>query len=234
MSLLVPPRRPVNEMLDDARLPPDEMARSLRDLDLVNRRWGGARALEEWLLPRMAATPGARFTILDIGAGSGAVTRSLARRIEVAGHRAAVVAVDLQWRHLAAGLAPSGSPAGPSLAANAFSLPLADGGADWIVSTLVFHHFSPEENRALLAEFRRVARRGFALLDLRRHLVPWMFVALAGRLVFESRVSVFDGQASVLQAYTEDEARAIARQAAPDARVDRIFPYRLLITAPGP
>ena len=233
MSLLVPPRRPVKEMLDDVRLPPDEMARSLRDLDLVNRRWGGARALAAWLVPRMAASPGDRFVILDIGAGSGAVARTLAGRLGRAGYRATVVAVDLQWRHLASGRA---SPAGavPSLAADAFSLPLADGGADWIVSTLVFHHFSPGENRTLLAEFRRVARRGFAVLDLRRHLVPWMFVALAGRLVFESRVSIFDGQASVLQAYTPEEAGAIARDAAPGARVDRVFPYRILITGPHP
>ncbi|MEO8430354.1 MAG: methyltransferase domain-containing protein [Acidobacteriota bacterium] len=231
MSLLVPPRRPTPELLDDPRLPPEEMARSLRDLDLVNRRWGGAHALEGWLLARMAVSAGP-FTILDIGAGSGAVTRRLQRRIRAAGHRATVVAVDLQWRHLAAGR--SAAPeAGAALAANAFSLPLSDGGADWVVSTLVFHHFSPEENGALLGELRRVARRGFALLDLRRHLVPWMFISLAGRLVFESRVSLHDGQASVLQAYTPEEAGSIALRAAPGARVELVFPYRMLITAPG-
>jgi SAM-dependent methyltransferase len=160
------------------------------------------------------------------------VTRRLQQRLRAAGHRATVVAVDIQWRHLAAGRSGA-AEAGASLTANAFSLPLSDGGADWVVSTLVFHHFSPDENRALLGELRRVARRGFALLDLRRHLVPWMFVSLAGRLVFESRVSLHDGQASVLQAYTPEEAGTIARGAAPGARVERVFPYRMLITAPG-
>jgi SAM-dependent methyltransferase len=142
------------------------------------------------------------------------------------------VAVDLQWRHLAAGRAEHGGGI-PSVAANAFALPFADGAADWIVSTLLFHHFSPEENRALLAEVARVARRGFAMLDLRRHLFPWMFVRLAGPLVFESRASIADGPASVLQAYTPEEARAIARGAVPAARVEPVFPYRILITGPG-
>ncbi|MCA1581987.1 MAG: hypothetical protein LC796_11480 [Acidobacteria bacterium] len=70
-------------------------------------------------------------------------------------------------------------------------------------------------------------------LDLRRHYFPWIFVSIAGRIIFESRVSLFDGQASVLQAYTPEEARAIVRDAVPGSRVERIFPYRLLISGPG-
>lgn len=232
MSWLIPRRRPCREMLDDWDLAPEEMARSLRDLELVNGKWGGSRALDRYLLPRIRAARQDHFVLLDVGAGSGAVARTLARRISRAGRRATVVGVDIQWRHLAAGRA-SGDRRLPALAADAFSLPLPDGGADWVVSTLLFHHFSPEQNRALLREFARVARRGFALLDLRRHLFPWLFVSVAGRLVFESPVSLHDGPASVLQAYTPQEARAIVKEAVPGSRVEPVFPYRMLITGPG-
>jgi len=71
------------------------------------------------------------------------------------------------------------------------------------------------------------------MLDVRRHLFPFLFVALAGRLTFETSVSVHDGQASVLQAYTEEEACAIARRALPSASVETLFPFRLLVTGPG-
>ena len=232
MSLLVPARRPAREILDDAALPAEEMARSLRDLDLVNEKWGGSKALETHLLSRISGTREEKIVLLDVGAGSGAVARALGRRLARAGHRSTVVAVDLQWRHLAAGRASRGKDVA-ALAADAFSLPLSSGTADWIVSTLMFHHFSPEQNRALIGEFSRVSRRGFALLDLRRHLFPWIFVSLAGRIVFESRVSLLDGQASVLQAYTLQEAREIARGAVAGARVERVFPYRMLISGPG-
>ncbi|HYK41713.1 MAG TPA: methyltransferase domain-containing protein [Thermoanaerobaculia bacterium] len=229
MSLLIPERRPSHEILDDEKLPPEEMARSLRDLELVQRAWGGARALAHWLVPRMAR--GDRPVLVDVGAGSGAVTRELGRRLAAAGLSARTIAVDLQWRHLAAGRTRAAGVL--SAAADAFSLPFADGGVDWAVSTLVFHHFSPAENRAFLRELSRVSRRGFLVLDLRRHRVPWIVVSLAGRMLFETRVSLLDGRASVLQAYTPDEADRIASDAVPGAHAESVFPYRILIRGPG-
>lgn len=209
------------------------MARSLRDLELVNRWWGGARALDRWLLARVAEARGpGPFRAVDVGAGSGGVARRVARRLSAAGHRATVVATDLQWRHLAAGRAFHTARI-PGVAADGFRLPFRDGGVDWAFSTLLFHHFSPEANAAFLRELARVSLRGFAVLDLRRHLIPWIFVSVAGRLVFQSRVSVSDGQTSVFQAYTHSEAASIARGAVPGALVKTVFPYRLLITGPG-
>ena len=103
---------------------------------------------------------------------------------------------------------------------------------DWIVSTLFFHHFSPEENARMLESFARVARHGFALLDLRRHVLPLAVISVAGRLLFRTPISVSDGVASVKQAYTPEEARSIAGSVA-GARVDRVFPFRFLVSAPG-
>jgi ubiquinone/menaquinone biosynthesis C-methylase UbiE len=216
-------------MLDDRDLPASEMASSLRDLDLVQRAWGAARALADWLVPRIA--PGERAVVVDVGAGSAAVTRELGRRLAQAGRPASAIAVDLQWRHLAAGRRREREV--PSAAADAFSLPFADGGVDWTVSTLLFHHFSPAENRDFLRELSRVSRKGFLVLDLRRHRIPWAVVSIAGRVLFETRVSVLDGTASVLQAYTPREADRIAADAVPGARAEGVFPYRILIRGPG-
>ena len=232
MSLLVPRRRPRPEALDDANLPSEEMCRSLRDLALVNRRWGGSRALELHLWPRLREARLSSIRLLDVGAGSGDVSRRLARALRLAGFDASVVAVDVQWRHLAAGRKMFPNEPLACAAADAFRLPFAARSIDWIISTLVFHHFSPEQNVDFLREVARVARRGFALLDLRRHLFPLLFVRLAGALAFESPVSVRDGVVSVEQAYTLLEARAIAREALPGSRVEKVFPFRLLITSP--
>jgi len=120
----------------------------------------------------------------------------------------------------------------PGAAADVFSLPFRDRSVDWIVSTLLLHHFSPEENVRLLRELARVARRGLCLLDLRRHRLPLFFLALAGRIAFKSRASRADGPASVRQAYTREEARAFVREALPGARVEPVFPFRLLIAHP--
>jgi ubiquinone/menaquinone biosynthesis C-methylase UbiE len=117
-------------------------------------------------------------------------------------------------------------------AGDAFGLPFADNSADWVVSTLLLHHFSPEENVRLLREVSRVARIGFALVDIRRHRVPLSFFSVAGRLGLGTRESLDDGIASVRQAYTPEEARTIAERAVPGASVRRVFPYRLLVFKP--
>ncbi len=231
MSFLVPPRRPSHEHLDDPDLPADEMRRSLEDLRLVNRRWGGSRVLERHLAPRVRALGPGRVRILDVGAGSGEMAVRLERSLRSAGCDAAVVALDLQWRHLAAGHAMARHESARAAAADAFRLPIGDGAVDFVISTLFFHHFSPEENGILLREFSRVARRGFAVFDLRRHRLPELFVALAGSALFKARISVEDGVASVRQAYTPDEALHVARKVAPGSRARRVFPFRMLLTA---
>lgn len=234
MSLLVPRRRPSREILDDPDIPSEEMSRSLEDLSLVHRWWGSAGALQRFLVGEIRRLGIARPVLVDVGAGSGDVTRRLARALARAGHPATVLACDLQWRHLAAGRRMA-SDSYPSVCSDAFTLPLAEKSVDWIVSTLFFHHFSPEENARLLGSFSRAARHGFALLDLRRHYFPLAFIALAGRLLFKTRVSLSDGVASVRQAYTPEEAGLIARQAVSGARVERVFPFRFLLSAPrGP
>lgn len=232
MSLLVPPRRPSVEILDDPAISWEEMSLSLEDLSLVNRWLGSARALEGFLVREMRRLGVTRPVLLDVGAGSADVARRLADSLARAGRPGRVLACDVQWRHLVAGRRMAGDRF-PSICADAFALPFGEKSVDWIVSTLFFHHFSPEENSRMLASFARIARHGFALLDLSRHLLPLAVVSVAGRFLFRTRVSVCDGVASVKQAYTPEEARDIAGGAVPGARVDRVFPFRFLLSAPG-
>jgi hypothetical protein len=219
------------ELLDDSSIPQEEMYRSLEDLSFVNRWWGSARALEAFLVREMRRLGVSHPVLLDVGAGSADVSRRLSRSLARAGRPATVLACDVQWRHLVAGRRMAGDRF-PATCADAFALPFGERSVDWIVSTLFFHHFSPSENVRLLASFARIARHGFALLDVRRHLLPLAFISVAGRLLFRTPVSLFDGMASVKQAYTPEEARHIAGDVT-GARVDRVFPFRFLLSAPG-
>lgn len=233
MSFFVPHRRPVSEALDDQNLASEEMCRSLRDLELVNRLFGSSGALARAIARGSRAAGVARPRILDVGAGAGDVSRRISIRLRREGLDPEMTALDLQWRHLAFGRRRSGGRPRRAVTGDVFALPFEDGAVDWVVSTLLFHHFSPEENVRLLREVSRVARHGVAMLDLRRHLVPLWIVSLAGRLLFRTPISVHDGMASVRQAYTPQEARAIAQQAVAHSVVQPLFPYRLWIRAPG-
>jgi ubiquinone/menaquinone biosynthesis C-methylase UbiE len=232
VSFFVPPRRPSHEILDDPNISAEEMRRSLEDLSLVNRWWRSARALEGFLVGEMRRKGVRRPVLLDVGAGSADVSRRLARSLARAGHPATVFASDVQWRHLVAGRRMARDTF-PGVCADAFVLPFGEGSVDWIVSTLFFHHFSPAENSRLLASFARIARHGFAILDMTRHRIPLGFISVAGRLLFKTRVSLLDGISSIQQAYTPEEARRIARDAVPCAEVERIFPFRFLVSVPS-
>ena len=216
-------------MLDDPELPAAQMCESLEDLELVRRRWGAARALVRYLSPRVRGLR-RRARILDVGAGSGAPAENLRRALAERGAAAKITALDRQWRHLLAGRRRLCRRGPPAVGGDAFRLPFRDGTFDFAVSSLFLHHFSPAENRALLREFLRVAREGFAILDLRRHLVPALALEFAGRVLFRTHVSIRDGVASIRQAYTLDEATALARSASPTGRADPVFPFGLLLT----
>ena len=229
MSLLVPARRPSRELLDDPELPEPQMRQSLEDIDLVHRRWGAARALVRHLAPRVRALR-RPARILDVGAGSGTVAGRLSAVLSAPGPPVRVMALDLQWRHLAAGRRMCRGASPPAVGADAFRLPFRESAFDFAVSTLFLHHFSPDQNRTLLREFLRVARHGFAVLDLRRHLVPTVALGMAGRLLFRTHVSVKDGVASLRQAYTTAEASALARAVSPTGRAADVFPFGILVT----
>jgi hypothetical protein len=232
VNLFVPARTPSHEILDDPNISQEEMYLSLQDLSLLHRWWGSARALERFLVGEMRRLGVRRPVLLDVGAGSADVSRRLARSLARAGHPTTVFASDVQWRHLVAGRRMA-SDSFPGLCADAFALPFGESSVDWIVSTLFFHHFSPAENSRLLASFARIARHGFAILDLTRHRIPLGFISVAGRFLFKTRVSLLDGISSVQQAYTPEEAHRIAREAVPGAEVERIFPFRFLVFAPS-
>ncbi len=232
MAFLVPPRRPSREILDDRNLAPEDLKRFFEDLDFVNRAWGNARALVRRLLPGLQTPNTSSWVILDVGAGAAGLSRDLGARLRRTGTSVSLVAVDLRWRHLAVGRTRAGQKPSPAVAADAFALPFPDRSVDWIVSTLFFHHFSPAENVRLLRELNRVARRGFALLDIRRSFFPLFFLSVLGQIALKSRFALKDGFASVRQSYTAEEARVIAKEALPGIRVERVAPFRLLISYP--
>jgi hypothetical protein len=101
------------------------------------------------------------------------------------------------------------------------------------VSTLFLHHFSPDENRRLLAEVGRVTRHGFAMLDVRRHRIPELFLALVDRRSSGRASRPEDVWLRCAKAYTPSEALDVARAVDPRSTLRRIFPFRILL-AGGP
>ena len=198
------------ELLDEHDAPPEDVARSLRDLRFFNRWCGGTGAYRR-LLRRL----GGGRAVLDIGTGTSDLLESLG-----GGFR---VGLDFKIEHLRGG----NGDGIRRVVGDALSLPFRDDAVDVVTSSHFFHHFSPDENAAILRESLRVARHGVMMTDTLRHWAPWLFVKALAVLRLVGRITRFDAPASIRRGYTVPEARAIvANVPAARKQVVNAFPYR--------
>lgn len=217
--MLTPRRLTTAELLDEHDAPHDEMRRSLRDLRRINRYAGGLR-IYRVLLRRMIPDRSRPVTILDVGTGTSDLVGQLRGFASVL-----AIGLDFKIQHLVYGR--SFEPLVRRITGDAWRLPLRDGSVDIVTSAHFFHHFSHEENVAILRESLRVARVGVLVNDTRRHYAPLLFVRLLSLLRLVGPITRFDAPASVLRGYTVDEAREVAMDVkARKFEVVRLFPYR--------
>jgi ubiquinone/menaquinone biosynthesis C-methylase UbiE len=114
---------------------------------------------------------------------------------------------------------------------DALRLPFADGAFDYAMCSLFTHHFRDDACVRVLGEMARVARRRVYCIDLHRHPVAYYFYTTAGRLLLHSRLVREDGALSILRAFRPDELRRLGERAGlKDVKVERRFPYRLVLS----
>jgi 2-polyprenyl-3-methyl-5-hydroxy-6-metoxy-1,4-benzoquinol methylase len=216
-------RIPSRELLDDDAGTAAEVARSLADLRLLNHYFGGV-ATTAYMVERIArASQKTDFTLLEVGAGSGDAVESVRNRMQKKGIGLELTLLDRCASHMAAG---NGNGVN-HVVGDALSLPFSNGSFDIVSCGLFVHHLTPEEVTVFANETLRCARVAVIINDLVRDPVP-LAVAYAGRLIYQSRITCNDAPASVRQAYTTEEMRAmVAGNGASRVEVTRHYFYRM-------
>jgi SAM-dependent methyltransferase len=211
-----PPPRAENtlEMLDRP-VPFADLAESLADVARLNALFGGRRVTLREVRRLAAGWPrGRMLTVLDVGAGSGDIARSLVRWARRARRPIRVFALDQGAATLAIarGLA-AGYPEIALIQGNALALPVRPAAVDIVISALTLHHFEPDGAVRHLAEMSEAARRAIVVNDLARSRVAWGLVWLATRLFARNAMSRHDGPLSVRRAYVARELRRLCERA---------------------
>ena len=224
-SVLTPRRRRGLELLDAPDVDPRVVTRSLDDVALANRLFGGTRAVLAELGPVLARLP-TRATLLDVGTGAGDIparARGVAARCGV---DLTTVGVDA-----AEALAREVRLRGRTCAvvcADGRALPFADDSVDVVTCSQVLHHFVDDDARALLREMDRVARVRVIVSDLRRSWVAAAGIWLASYPLRFHPVSRHDGVVSVMRGFTAPELGAVVGDAVGcPTRVRRRLGWRL-------
>jgi len=207
-------RLDASEIMDDLGRPDVEFDRAYRELEIINRRLGGIRAIQRFLPSK------SNLLMLDVAAGACDVSEALLGRM-----RAQIVVLDVNPKGLE--FARRSLP----VRGDALELPFSDDTFDVVVASLFFHHLSDGNCVRVLENMWRVSRRLVLVNDLHRHPVAyWSIRALVAGFSRSTMVK-HDGPVSVLRAFRPQELLQIAERAGVPARVYRSFPYRLVLVA---
>jgi SAM-dependent methyltransferase len=221
------------EHLDKGDYTPEEYEGCLVELRRINRFLGDASALRRSLLAEVEREDLQRFSVLDVGAGSGELLRVIARWAQTAGRRALLFGLELNARSAAAILQESqGFASINALRGDALRLPFRDDCFDYAICSLFAHHFKDEGVVAILNELSRVARRRVFVIDLHRHPLAYYLYTTVGHIFLHNRLIREDGALSILRGFRQSELTRLAAQSRLEGvQVERRFPFRLVLSA---
>jgi SAM-dependent methyltransferase len=211
VSLLTPARRRGIEYLDAPDVEAWVVERSLRDVALSNRLFGGMRAVVVELEPvfDLLRRRQREATLLDVGTGLGDIPARARAAAARQGLDLTTVGLDA-----AEGLArASRARTSLSVCGSGLALPFADGSVDVVTCSQLLHHFTDCEARALIVEMDRVARVRVVIGDLRRSWLAAAGIWLASFPLRFHPVSRHDGVVSVMRGFTPPELREHVRAA---------------------
>jgi ubiquinone/menaquinone biosynthesis C-methylase UbiE len=224
------------EHLDKGDYTREEYEGCIVELQQVNRWLGDARALRNSLMKEIMKAGLSKFSALDVGAGSGELLRVLAAWARKTNRSARLTGLELNARSASAIVEQSRDfPEISAVRADALRLPFDDDHFDYAFCSLFTHHFRNDDVVAILRELNRVALRRIFVIDLHRHPVSYYFFTSVGQMFLHNRLIREDGALSILRSFTPDELTGLAGRAdLKDIKVERHFPYRLVLAASPP
>lgn len=229
MSFLRPTRRRQEELLDVGAGTKEEIQESLRDLRRINRWLGGHHVSQKALQALIHKFSLKHFSFLDIATGSADLPLAIARWARASRMPCRIVGVDIQGEHLRFGIEEIRPyPEIQLTQVRVEQLPFRAASFDFVNVSLFLHHVEDAQLEKFLQSLISVARIAVIVNDLERHWAPYLFLKLTQPIFARSRLTRFDGFASLRQGFTSNELAHLARAAHLDCfTVRRHFPYRL-------
>ena len=221
------------EHLDKGDYTAEEYEGCIIELQRVNRWLGDAQALKDSLLEEIERVNLRKFSVIDVGAGSGELLRVAAKWARATNRRTRLVGLELNERSAKAILEESSDFLEiSSVRADGFRLPFKADQFEYVICSLFTHHFRDSQILELLREFSRVARRRIFVIDLHRNPVAYFFYTTVGHLFLHNRLIREDGALSILRSFKPAELQTLGQQAGlANVTIEKHFPSRLVLSA---
>ena len=219
------------ERIDTGDYTPEEFARFLREIRFINKFLGDVWAMQKTLLREIEIENLSSFSILDVGAGSGELLRSIAEFARKQNRKASLFGLDLNEMSAKAIFEESVNFAEiATIRGDGLNLPFAEKSFDYAICSLFTHHLTDENIVKLLGEMNRVARRGIFVIDLHRHKNAYTAYKIFCAVFRISPLVREDGALSILRSFTPCELELLAEKAfLKNVSVEKHFPSRLVL-----
>jgi len=244
------------EMMDLPGQPRELLEDDLRNLRIINRRLGNYRNVVRGLTRLVGSQKFDRFSLLDVGTGSGDVPARITEWAQQRGIKTSIVALEPEQvtARVAATLTQQTNPpfiplfqrgkACPEQSRReedfrrcGISVVRGDGMAppfhaasfDFVLASQLLHHFSEEQIIQLLRIWSPLARRAIIVSDLVRHPLAYYGIRLLTKLFTRNAMTRTDAPLSVARAFTLAEWRALLREAdVGPFQIFSVFPFRVM------
>ena len=217
------------EMMDFPGNPPDLLEEDLGNLRLLNRTLGGRRGVLRGLSRLVDKRRITRFSLLDVGTGSGDIPVAIVRWARADGISVRIVALEAD--PVTAAVARRLTKELPEISVvrgDAFCPPFSPASFDFVLSSQLLHHFPEEQIVVLLRRWSGLARRGLLVSDLIRHPLAYFGIRLLTCLFTCNEMTRTDAPLSVRRAFTLAEWRELFRRAGiGEFALSSLFPFRL-------
>ena len=206
-------RHALAEQMEDPSLDSKRLERTLEDLADVNTAVGGYAPSLDGIGRLLDAEGQRRYSILDVGSGSGDVARRIADWAERRGLDVDVTGIDLSTTTV--DYARRRSRGYDNIAFEKSNLfELADNRQfDVVHAALMLHHLDGEQAVRGLRKMGALSRRGLVVNDLHRHPVNYVGSKIVLRLLSDNPIIRHDGSVSVLRSFTRRELSDLAYRA---------------------
>ncbi len=218
------------EMMDLPDQPKELLQQDLRNLTIINRYLGGYRGVMRAVARLVEEQKLARFSLLDVGAGSGDIPARIATRIRKKRIAARLVAIETEPVTVAVAAEKTRDYPEISLVqGDAMALPFRAASFDFVLASQLLHHFSEDNVVTLLRTWSKVARRTIIVSDLVRHPLAYYGIRAITRLFTRNVMTLTDAPLSVWRAFTMAEWRELFRRAdVGQFEIFWVFPFRVM------
>ncbi len=219
------------EIMDDFDLQGEELERTLRDLDKINKWLGGNKITMQGIKKLLKKQPeGKTVHIADIGCGNGSILREIAEWGRDKPFPLKLTGIDANTHTV--GIAESLSEYYPEInfkGFNIFDEDFQNQHFDIILCTLTLHHFKDNEIEMITGNFFRQAKIGVVINDLHRSKHAYYLFRAFCKVFIRNKIARDDGLTSILRGFKKkDIEKFAARIPAKFHEVNWKWAYRYL------